>query len=405
MTYLIPQLSRIAPQKAKEYYRSVTSKVRNTSQLLHLKKRVKQKGNSVKSFKYYKFKGKVLAFLDNHRKHDSSFEYYYSKTSTETSLYASVYALMTLSILGELSGIPNSIRHSWAHYFDSYQSQNGLFIDPSVYNEIYDDSDWWGARHLALHMISGYTALGSRPSKPFNFLSEFSTRQISSWLNSIEWHERRLGDSDVDNKIMNIGCLLQYQRDQWQDKNAADSLNSMKSILFERINPQTGMWGNLDVDNPRQRSRLVQFAYHLFPLFFYDGFYSFNWDQIIKTVLKTQNGLGGFGVATNSSACEDIDSIDILIRAFPFVSQSMKRKINKALNLAFKWVTANMVDDGGFVFRLNESFVYGSPQTMSLINQGAMLPTWFRTLSLMYMARHLGIGESFNLTRCPGYEQ
>lgn len=147
MTYLIPQLSRIAPQKAKEYYRSVTSKVRNTSQLLHLKKRVKQKGNSVKSFKYYKFKGKVLAFLDNHRKHDSSFEYYYSKTSTETSLYASVYALMTLSILGELSGIPNSIRHSWAHYFDSYQSQNGLFIDPSVYNEIYDDSDWWGARH------------------------------------------------------------------------------------------------------------------------------------------------------------------------------------------------------------------------------------------------------------------
>lgn len=405
MIYIIPQLRWRAPQKAKKYYRLVTTKARSVFQLIHLKKRLNQKGNSIKSFRYCEFQEKILAFLDDHRKHDSRFEYYYSKASTETSLYASVYALMTLSMLGKLADVPNGTRRSWADYFDSYQDHNGLFIDPSVYNEIYDNSDWWGARHLTLHMISGYTALGYKPSKPFSFLSEFSTRQISSWLNSIEWHKRSLGDSDVDNKIMNVGCLLQYQREQWQDENAADSINTMKSILFEKINPQTGMWGNFDVDDPRQRSRLVQFAYHLFPLFFYDRFYFFNWDQIVKTVLKTQNNLGGFGVAINSSACEDIDSIDILIRAFPFVSQSMKRRINKALNLAFKWVTSNMVDDGGFVFRLNESFVYGSPQTMSLVNQGAMLPTWFRTLSLMYMARHLGIVESFNLTRCPGYEQ
>ncbi len=67
------------------------------------------------------------------------------------------------------------------------------------------------------------------------------------------------------------------------------------------------------------RSRIVRFVYHLLVIFFYDGDYEFDWFKIVDLVLVTQNNLGGYGVKSNSSVCEDIDSIDILLRAFPYV--------------------------------------------------------------------------------------
>lgn len=60
--------------------------------------------------------------------------------------------------------------------------------------------------------------------------------------------------------------------------------------------------------------------------------------------------------------------------------------------------------DGGFVFRLNEGFKYGSQETSSSAGVGAMLPTWFRTLSILYLADFLGVKHGFRITRCPGYE-
>ncbi len=101
---------------------------------------------------------------------------------------------------------------------------------------------------------------------------------------------------------------------------------------------------------------MVWFAYHLLTIFFYDGDYEFDWFKIVDLVLATQNNLGRYGIKSNSSACEDIDSIDILLRAFPYVKRSQQDKINSSLRRAFKWVTANQVTDGRFVFRLYEPF-------------------------------------------------
>lgn len=85
-------------------------------------------------------------------------------------------------------------------------------------------------------------------------------------------------------------------------------------------------------------------------------------------------------------------------------SLDLGRIIHLSLRRAFIWVLANQVNDGGFVFRLYESFRYGSDNTSSKSNEGAMLPTWFRTLSLTYLARFLNTESGFVLTRCPGYE-
>jgi len=155
---------------------------------------------------------------------------------------------------------------------------------------------------------------------------------IESWLDSFNWFSS--SSCDIDNKIMNIGCLLQYSRDEWDDNQAHDAIEFIKQYLLEKINPSTGIWTSDNPDNPEQLSRMVQFSYHLFPLFFYDNYYEFDCNQIIGLVLKTQNKFGGFGVKSNSSACEDMDSIDLLIRFRPYVDEKYKQYIDSALRKA-----------------------------------------------------------------------
>jgi hypothetical protein len=147
----------------------------------------------------------------------------------------------------------------------------------------------------------------------FIFLeSLYKKSTLRSWLDHYDWKSASIGNADPDKKIMNIGCLLQYQRDAWRDKSAGVAVESLKSYLREKINPQTGMWGGFDVSDKNQRTRMFQFAYHLFPIFFYDRDFDFDVERIVRIVMQTQNRFGGFGVPLNSSACEDIDSIDIL---------------------------------------------------------------------------------------------
>ncbi|OHX37136.1 hypothetical protein BJL95_20910 [Methylomonas sp. LWB] len=253
-------------------------------------------------------------------------------------------------------------------------------------------------------MISAYTNLGGKPKYPFYFLEDYyDADRIKQWLDSHEWSKSCTHADDIDNKIMNIGCLLQYQRDAWNDDRARAAVNYLQSYLLSRINKQTGMWGHFDTNNPDQLSRVVQFAYHLFPLFFYDGIQIQHHALVVEHVLATQNKLGGFGVQINSSACEDMDSIDILIRFSPF-TKNHKKEIDIRLYKSLNWILCNQVDDGGFVFRLYERFTYGHSQMSSKPNEGSMLSTWFRVLSIAYLDKHFETPHNFVINRCPGYE-
>lgn len=366
--------------------------------------RQKKNLSHCEDFKFEQFKSNVLRYIEECQIEDESSHYLYSASVNKPTLYASVYACMTRGMLGSIHELPVTLKQKWCNYFDSFQSQeDGLFYDPAVENKIYAESDWWGARHLALHMISAYTALGAKPKHPFHFLNRYySGSAISDWLGSYDWFGDNLGREDPDNKIMNVGCLLQYQRDTWDDKEAGAAVQHLKDSLRKKLNKETGMWGGFDVRNPHERSRMVQFAYHLFPIFFYDGEFDFDAEKIVGLTLATQNRFGGFGVLPYSSACEDIDSIDLLIRFYPYVSAQLQSEINDSLAKAFNWVLLNQVDDGGFVFRLWEPFVYGSDQMRSKSNEGALFPTWFRSLSIIYILAHFNKSFRAHITNCPG---
>ena len=392
---------------AKRVLRPVRDAVKNKFIEFKLHNRIEGRWlEDVEYFDFNVFKKQVLRFLKSVRVSNDTYLYKYSKSCSKPTLYASAYACMTISLLGEMGRLAASEKKNWRNYFDAFQSEeDGLFYDPIVEGIAYNDTDWWGSRHLALHMISAYSSLGFRPKYKFLFLNEYYGKSaIQKWLGNFDWGSSEIGLSDIDNKIMNIGCLLQYQRDAWSDTQASFALEELKRYLKSVVNPKTGMWGEFDEKDPNQRSRMIQFAYHLFPLFFYDGDYNFDAQNITKFALDTQNKYGGYGVKPNSSACEDIDSIDILIRFYKYCSVDNRLKIDDSLRKALKWVLLNQMKDGGFVFKLYEPFVFGNIETSSARNMSAMLPTWFRTLSVAYMSRHLKIKQDFKLSRCPGYE-
>ena len=393
-------------RSAKIILRPVRDSIRSRFIAKKLKTRIENCTRfTLDSFEFEDFKQDIIAFMRSNQLGETHYLYKYSASCAKPTLYASAYALMTFSLLGEMKNLSDMEKDEWRNYFDSFQNESdGLFYDPAVQNDIYNDSDWWGARHLALHMISAYTDLGYRPKHPFAFLKKYyEPAAIQEWLDQFDWQSASIGSKDVDNKIMNIGCLLQYQRDYWADTEAGQVIEFLKKYLRSKINNQTGMWGGFDIDDPHQRSRMVQFAYHLLPIFFHDGDFNFNAGLIVANVLNTQNEHGGYGVQLNSSACEDIDSIYLLIRLRFLCEASQQHEIDVSLREAFSWIFLNKIEDGGFVFRLFEGLKYGHQETSSIGGQGGMFPTWFRLLSIAYLVNSHG-SNAFLIKNSPGLE-
>lgn len=357
-----------------------------TNQLIINRKIAKQLpfSGSIDYFEYKIFKNEVISFIESLQVSDT--EFLYSKCCDFPTLYSSAYACMALNFLGELPSLGREEKTNWVNYFDSFQSpEDGLWYDPIIKDSQFIDSDWWGTRHLALHMICAYTDLGSQPKYRFSFLDQYYNYDfIENWLNTFDWFSPNIGKTDIDNKLMNIVCLLQYSRDTWNDKQADNTIKQIKQYLLNKINTNTGIWGG-DINDQEQLSRMIQFAYHIFAIFFYDDYFGFDHEKIINLTLQTQNKFGGFGCKANSSACEDIDSIDILIRLRPYANDAQKSHIDNSLKNAWKWIFQNQVEDGGFVFKLHERMQYGHKQMSSRSNCGAMFPTWFRLLSIAYI--------------------
>lgn len=351
-------------------------------------------------------KDRILAFVESCRVDDAG-RYRYSPRSSTPVLYASCYAAMTRSLLGDLDRLTASQRQTWIDYLQSHQDDDGLFRDDVIFGQGWyaDDPLWCGRSHLTCHVIIALTCLGGVAKKPFAWLKSFD--DIEAFLASREWGANVACSG---NEIMNVGTLLQYARDQQHDDRAADKVERLLHWLSQTgVNPQTGLWGALDVDRPKERSELVQAAYHWWTLFFYDAVPIPYMDRAIDVLLAMQNPLGGFGwgvhnwqTPLHSSACEDIDSIEPLVRCLNLTSYR-REEILAVLRRAESWVATNQADDGGFVFMRDVPFEYGHPAMSTGPGEGAMFPTWFRTLCLAYVDRALG-GPTWTIIRCPGYQ-
>lgn len=361
-------------------------------------------------------RSKTLAYIENMRLPGKPYgRYLYAEGQAVPVLYASTYAAMTRHLYGELDGLGDRERREWIDYLQSHQDDDGLFRDPAIYDQqMYaGDPEWCGRRHLSCHVVTALTCLGAVAEKPQTWLDPLcEPGGIEHWLETRDWQSR---PDFVGNEVMNVGTLLQYARDFQGHPYAGDTVRRLLAWLStHEIDPETGLWGRLDIRNPLNLSRLVQAAYHFWALYFYDHQPIPYLEKAIDTLLCTQNPRGGFGWGVhnrenpwNSSACEDIDSIDPLAR-MSTQTDYRREDILIALRRALTWVLSNQNEDGGFVFMRGVRFSYGHDLMDAGPDVSAMFPTWFRTLSLAIMAQVLSdsvIGViPWKFCECPGMQ-
>ncbi|MEJ2723824.1 MAG: hypothetical protein P8175_04095 [Deltaproteobacteria bacterium] len=340
----------------------------------------------------------------NHRPNYGTGAYSYKISDGPALLYASCYAALIFHLYGHLDLLSPSERIKWLEHIHGYQCDDGLFRDCLIDIPLAAEAHWWGWHHLTLHAIMALTALGGRAEKQFEFLDKFKRRgAIIDWVQTREWKDN---PAIVSNEVQNHATLLQYARDFQGQSWCADVLSELYDWFDRHQDPSTGLWGE-NFDSPELLSAGVQTGYHIWLLYFYDKRPIQYLERIIDSCLRTQNPLGGFGVALNSSACEDIDSIDPLVR-LSLLTDYRKEEILKALQRALCWVLVNVNPDGGWVFRRGEAFHYGHDLMFSRLDESCMFPTWFRTLSLAYLAQTLphSTASSFHwrFLKCPGLQ-
>lgn len=347
-------------------------------------------------------RARTLSYVDSMRvvRGGAFAGYRHSASASRPVLYATVAALLVKHLYDERGGVDEELA-----YLASFQREDGLFVDPVIACDAAESEDWWGWRHLTLHALMTL-ALYARPAcHRMRYLDGLgSPVEFREYLRERDWGARAAWTS---NELQNLGVMLQYARDYQSSESAGPMMQVLYDVMEEKQDPASGLYG-ARFSTPDELSLGVQAGYHLWLLYFYDRRAVPLQDRIIESVLATQNPLGGYGVKWNSSACEDIDSVDPLVRLHPSTERDRLR-IQESLRRALPAILQNLNADGGWVFRRHESLTIGHSAMFSAENESNMFYTWFRTLGLAYCLSGMnevpaGFGYRWNFGWAPGHQ-
>lgn len=349
----------------------------------------------------------TLSYIEGMRVQGSPYGMYkYAGCQRNPVLYASVFAALTRHLYGDLTRLTTQQRNEWIGYIKSFQCDDGWFRDPAVDCELADSVDWWGWQHLSFLTVMALTCLGGVADKEFKFLEPFKNEAyIEKWFYDLHITQ---DPSPLLNAhlLLYVVSMLQYVRDyqcmEWADW----AVRKIIGLLDIEQDPKTGCWCTAN-GRPDLINEGVKIAYHFWVLFFYDKYLVKHLEAAIDSLLSTQNNFGGFDYSVNSSACDDIDSIEPLCRMTK-LTQYRKADIKTALCRAVPWVLANMNKDGGFVFKRGQALQYGHVKMYSGIGESNMFATWSRTLSLAYIGKCLSNswpgGFDWHFEKIPGLQ-
>ena len=337
---------------------------------------------SLKYSSFKQIKNNTLQYIEKMRITSKPYgRYRYCEHSSTPLLYSSLYAVMTRHLYNDLETLHDDERKEWIDYIKRHQREDGLFVDKYVENEIAEICDWWGWKHLTAHALVALSCLGEISEVRIKYIEPFyNTTYLLNWLENCKWNS----SSDDSNAIHHIGAFLQYARDYQNNENASIAIEVMFHWLDNHVDKKSGLWGGVPKDQ-RMLDLLVQSAYHIWILYFYEKKSIPYIEKAIDSVLSNQNSLGGFGSIPNTSACQDIDSIASLVW-FSYSTNYRAEDIENSLRIALPWILANGNTDGGYVFQRGIPLTYGHPLMHSAADQSAMFPTWFRSLCLSYLS-------------------
>ncbi len=375
---------------------------------LELKFRLYKRKEEIRNgLKTEAIKNQTLQFIENMRFKDTPYGIYkYSPCQTTPVLYASLYAAMTRHLYNDFADLTIQEKNEWVQYIKSYQCDDGWFRDPEIKCDLAESADWWGWKHMTFHAIMALSCLDAIADKKFSVLESFKdNKYIEKWFKNL--HIKKIPSSETNAHLpLYMITLLQYARDNQTAIWANSAIEKVIGLLNSEIDPNTGCWctGN---GQKKLVNEGVKIAYHFWIFYFYDKLPIMFPERVIDSVLSTQNPYGGFNYNINSSACDDIDSIDPLCR-LKNSTDYKKEEIEASLNRSIPWILANMNDDGGFVFQRGRGFTYGHRKMYSGYNESNMFATWFRTLSLSYIGKALPssfLGKyQWNIRSFPGLQ-
>ena len=350
------------------------------------------------NFDFSNLKAETISFIKK-MQIDNSNEFLYSPSAEDACIYNTVYAILTYSLFSTPYWTK---KEDLVEYLNQFQNEEGFFIDTRISSSIYwENADWWGKKHLLPHVLMAYAALGAKPKYQLKFLEKYyDLHYFQSFLESLSFDDKT---GDNDNTIMNLGVALQYQRDFFNDVRATKTLDYLYDWLNSKINIVTGSWGNIDTSDRNELSRVQQVAYHLYILYLYDNKKIELSEKIIDLNLNLQSIFGAYNAGLLGSACTDIDVVFLFSKLIKSTSYR-KEDIFFSIKKAFPWVLTNRNEDGGYVFRRNEPFEYGTPLMYSDKNESNLFATWFRSVCIAYMCEILDIKNEFSFLICPGYQ-
>jgi len=346
----------------------------------------------------------TLSYINKQRiMHSNKFAgYRHSASSTKPVLYATLAALL----IKHLYGVHDEMTKTELDYVLSFQCEDGIFRDPVIdCPQAYGMYHGWGWRHLTLHSYMTLALYGTPAYKAIPLVEPYNQPDhFRKFLESRSW----IGQAAATgNELQNIGVMLQYARDYQASSLAGSLMEVMYEVIDSKQNPQTGLYGDA-FRTPNELSLGVMSAYHLWLLYFYDGRPIHHLERIIDTLLRTQNIIGGYGTRWNSSACEDIDSIDPLARLLKLTNYR-RDEVQVSMQRALPHLLRNLNSDGDWVFRRHEPNKVIHPQMSSATDEGDMVYTWFRTLALAYLLTALDcvptqMAFSWKFKHAPGHQ-
>ena len=201
---------------------------------------------------------------------------------------------------------------------------------------------------------------------------------------------------------------MQYARDFQGQLALQEAIDELLAGIAQRCNPRTALWDYGILDSRRALSHGVQAGYHFWLLYWYEGREIPYVEQAFESLSRLQNHTGGFNLREiHSSACEDIDAMDPLVR-IAIRNPHIRNAASPFVRRALQWVLYNFNPDGGACFKRHSPFRSGHDLMFSKANQSSLFATWFRTLTVAYGCDLLKIELpeleqcQFNFLDCPG---
>lgn len=317
----------------------------------------------------------VLGFVDSMRESGSLQSR--SVPGKPITLYGTCYGLLIDHYL-ERPRLPDESTANWVLSFQDPAS--GYFVGPELDGYRPSTTALHDRDHLLWHLTCAVlpvcSQFGWQLAHPLRDARKFCDLEVlSRWCRERDWKHAWF----EGNNILFVGQMLLYMRDVEQIPEADQALSHWFSWLDRCVDWKTGLWGT---DGACSDQEAVYGGYHQLLLYHHQNRSVTNPRGLVDTVLSLQNADGGFNPDGNAGACEDVDSVDLLVHCYKRVDYR-RAEIRVALSRCLKHILKTQNDDGGFPYNRDTAQSHmGVPGTDADENQSCMFPTWFRVHTL-----------------------